>query len=322
MKHDLYLVIDIGGTKILLVLFDDAGNIIERKKLRTPEKPLPDELVSFIIDSLSEMELESEAVLLNNIVAVGICFAGFVEHHKKLVHQAPNLGWQEPVPLAALFEKKLKLPVMIENDASAAVIGEVCYGAARGHQNVIYITFSTGIGGGLYLDGKLYRGSSGFAGEIGHTKLFEKDRTCNCGGENCLETWASGSGIAKSAAELWEPADLDYEELTTANVFAEAAASNQPAELIVKQAINAVGIGLANLLNILNPSCLVIGGGIINAHPELLAKLETIIRGNAIRPVIEISMPKVVQAELGADSGVWGIYALLNEQERAKDGKY
>ncbi len=312
MKHDHYLVIDIGGTKILLVIFDHSGIIVERKILRTPEKTLPDEMVSFIIDNLIEMELELQTVVLEDIVAVGICFAGFVEHRQKLVHQAPNIGWQERVPLAVLFEKKLKRPVIIENDASAAVIGEVYYGAARGHQDVIYITFSTGIGGGLFLGGKLYRGSSGFAGEIGHTKLFGKDRVCNCGGENCLETWASGNGIAKSAAELWEPAELDYEEFTTATVFAEAAAGNQPAELILKQAINAVGIGLANLLNILNPSCLVIGGGIINAHPELLAELETIIRRNAIHPVVEISAPQVLQAELGADSGIWGMFALLN----------
>jgi len=315
MKRDLYLVIDIGGTKILLVLFDEDGNIIGRKKLRTPEKPLPEVLVNFILDSVSEMEHELQTVFLNSIKAVGICFAGFVEFRQKIVHQAPNLGWQEPVPFADLLEKKLKCPVIIENDASAAVLGEVYYGAARGHHDVIYITLSTGIGGGLFLNGQLYRGSSGFAGEIGHTKLFGKDRICSCGGENCLETWASGSGIAKSASELWEPGDLNYEEFTTANVFAEAAAGNQPAELIVKEAIKAVGIGLSNLLNILNPSCLVIGGGIINAHPELLAELDIIIRCKAIRPVVEISSLKVLQAELGADSGIWGIYALLRGQD-------
>jgi glucokinase len=312
MKHNLYLVIDIGGTKILLVVFDDAGNIVERKKLSTPEKPLPDQLVSFIIDELGEMELKSPTLVIEDIVSVGICFAGFIEHHQKLVHQAPNLGWKEPVPLAVLFEKQLNRPVIIENDASAAVIGEVYYGAARGHQDAIYITFSTGIGGGLFLDGQLYRGTTGFAGEIGHTKFFGKGRICNCGGDNCLETWASGNGIAKSAAELWEPVDLGYDELTTAIVFQEAAAGNQPAKLILKQAIKAFGIGLANLLNILNPSCLVIGGGIIAAHPELLAELETIILRNAIRPVVEISKIQVLQAELGADSGAWGMFALLN----------
>jgi glucokinase len=322
MKQDLYLVIDIGGTKILVVVFDDGGNIVARKKLRTPEKPLPDQLVSFIVDELGELELKTPALMVKNIVSVGICFAGFVEHQKKLVHQAPNLGWQEPVPLAALFEKKLKRPVIIENDASAAVIGEVFYGAARGHQNAIYITFSTGIGGGLFLDGQLYRGNSGFAGEIGHTKLFGKGRACNCGGENCLETWASGSGIARSAAQLWEPADLGYDELSTQVVFREAAAGNQPAELILRQAFAAVGIGLANLLNILNPSCLVIGGGIIEAHPELLKELEAIIRQNAIRPVVEVTEFRVLQAKLGADSGVWGIYALLKERERTDDGKH
>ena len=315
MKKDLYLVVDIGGTKILVVLFNDAGNIVERRKLRTPDKSRPEELVNLIFETLIALEQESEAVVIENIVAAGICFAGFVEHQKRLVHQAPNLGWQEPVALVALFEAKLKKPVIIENDASAAVVGEVYYGAARGHQDVIYITFSTGIGGGLFLGGKLYRGSCGFAGEIGHTKSFGKGRSCNCGGENCLEAWASGSGIDKSATALWEPTDLNVEKLTTAIVFAEAAAGNQPAELIVQQAIHSLGIGLANLVNILNPTCLVIGGGIINAHPNIIAQLDQVVRHNAIRPAAQISEIQMVQAVLGEDSGLWGIYALL----RAKD---
>jgi glucokinase len=195
------------------------------------------------------------------------------------------------------------------------VIGEANYGAARGHQDVIYITLSTGIGGGLFLNGKLYRGSSGFAGEIGHTKPFGKGRKCNCGGDNCLEAWASGGGIAESAATLWEPADLNLDELTTASVFAEAATGNQPAEMIVKQAIYAVGTGLANLVNILNPSCVVFGGGIINAHPDLITELEKVMLQNAIRPAAEISAVKVVQTALAEDSGLWGIYALLRAKE-------
>ncbi len=322
MKRDLYLVIDIGGTKILLVLFDKAGNIVERKKLRTPEKSLPDELVSYIVDSLNEMEKESLSASVEDIIAVGICFAGFVEHRKKIVHQAPNLGWEGPVPLADLFEKRLKRSVLIENDANAAVIGEVCYGAARNRQDVVYVTFSTGIGCGLYLDGRLYRGSFGFAGEIGHAKIFGNGRFCNCGGENCLEAWASGNGIVKSASELWEPADLGYERFTTAAVFNEAATGNQPAKQVLNEAVTALGIGLANLLNTFNPSSLVIGGGIIEAHPELVVELETVIFNNCILPVVEISTPEVVQAALGADSGVWGIYALLKEQDYADDGKH
>jgi glucokinase len=311
MKNKLYLTIDIGGTKILLALFDDREKIVYREKFSTPDDPVPENIADRVLKLLEDAENQIKYKVLENIEAAGICFAGFVEHRMGLVHQAPNLGWDKPVALKALFEDKLLVPVIVENDANAAVVGEVFYGAARGYRDVIYTTISTGIGGGLFLDGRLYRGSSGFAGEIGHTKLFGAGRKCNCGGDDCLEAWASGNGIARNANQIWEPVDLKVEQINTALVFKEAEAGNITAQRIVKQAIEKISLGLSNLFTLLNPECLVVGGGMAAANPHLLTIIEEGIILNAIRPAVDITTAKIVAAELGAESGIWGIYALI-----------
>ncbi len=314
MKNNLYLVADIGGTKILVVIFDDSGNIIFREKLPTPQKPTPAKLVKALtsLDEIADPKTKME--FKKRIKAAGICFAGFVEHPGRLIHEAPNLGWKEPVALAELVEDILNVPVIIENDANAAVVGEVKYGAAKGYSDVIYVTLSTGIGGGLYLNNSLYRGSFGFAGEVGHTKAFGSGRLCNCGGQDCLETWASGRGMAKSASEIWEPGDLKLSELTTPAVFEEADQGNPTAQRIIDQAVFAISTGLSNIVNIINPSCLVIGGGIVSARPELMKKIEKGILTGSIKPALKHNGLKIVLAGLGSDSGIWGIYALLKNQ--------
>jgi glucokinase len=230
------------------------------------------------------------------------------------VHQSPNLNWHIPVALGDLLTEALSTPVLIENDANAAVLGEVYCGAAKGYRDVIYVTISTGIGGGLFLNGQLYRGSSGFAGEIGHTKPFGKGRPCKCGGSDCLETWASGSAITRSAKSLWDKEDLESAEITTAAVFNEADSGNSMAQNIIEHALENTGRGLSNLVNLLNPACLVIGGGVAGARPGYLRKVAAIIRNEAIRPSVEITPLKIVAAKLEPEAGVWGMFALLTNQ--------
>jgi glucokinase len=311
MKNNYYLAIDIGGTKILIALFNNKEKIIYREKIATPEKASAEMIADLVYKILLEREITTGQNILGQIEGAGICFAGFVEYNLGLVHQAPNLGWDKPVALRDVFNNKLQLPVLLENDANAAVMGEVFYGAAKNNSNVIYSTLSTGIGGGLFLNGRLYRGSSGFAGEVGHTKLFGSARRCNCGGDDCLETWASGSGIEKSASQIWEPKDLGLESITTASIFAEANQGNKTAQRIVEQAVDKISLGLANLVTLLNPGCLVIGGGMAAANPHLIKIIETKIRQYAIKPNVIITNLTVTEAKLGEESGIWGIYAML-----------
>lgn len=314
MKNKIYCTVDIGGTKILMLLISGDGLVLFREKIATPKPEEPFALVNAVRVLLNKALLTIDSRHDNHLSGAGVCVAGFIDHSRGLVHQSPNLNWQSPVALGDLLKEALSAPVLIENDANAAVLGEVYCGAAKGYRDVIYVTISTGIGGGLFLNGQLYRGSNGFAGEIGHIKPFGKGRPCKCGGSDCLETWASGSAITRSAKSLWGKEDLKSAEITTAAVFNEADSGNNMAQNIIEHALENTGRGLSNLVNLLNPSCIVIGGGVAGSRPEYLLKVAAIIRNEAIRPSVEITPLKIVAAKLEPEAGVWGMFALLTNQ--------
>ncbi len=311
MKEDLYCVVDIGGTKILLLLMDDAGNILFREKRATPKPEEPDAIIGVISELLTEANMKNGYRPGKKPKAIGVCIAGFLDQQKGLVYQSPNLHWNETVPFVQIMSEQLNCPVFIENDANAAVVGEVFYGAARGHNNAIYVTISTGIGGGLFLDGRLYRGHSGFAGEIGHIKPFGKGRTCNCGGHDCLERWASGTGIELSAKTIWPEDKVSPARLDARWVFEEADKGNTLAKNIVDQTMEITGMGLANLVNLFNPSCIVIGGGVAGNRNNYVNGIAEVIKKEAIRPSVEITPLEIVPAQLEPDAGLWGMYVIL-----------
>ncbi len=314
MKEDLYCVIDIGGTKILLLLMDDAENILFREKRATPKPEEPDAIIRVISELLAEANRKIGYRPEKKPKAIGVCIAAFLDHRKGLIYQSPNLHWSETVPFAQIMSEQLNCPVFIENDANAAVVGEVFYGAARGHRNAVYVTISTGIGGGLFLDGKLFRGHSGFAGEIGHIKPFGKGRTCNCGGDDCLEIWASGTGISLSAETLWSADEISPAKLDAKWVFEEAEKENTLAQKIVDQTMEITGRGLANLVNLFNPSCIVIGGGVAGNRKKYFTGISKVIREEAIKPSVEITPLEIVPAQLEPDAGLWGMYAILTSR--------
>jgi len=314
MKSEIYCLMDIGGTKILLLLVDEAKNILFREHYPTPKQAAPEEMIRTI------NRLVAEAILVigrapEKLSGLGVCIAALIDFEQGVIHQAPNLGWYEAVPFKQLLQQNRTCPVFLENDANAAVLGEVSYGSARGHRHVVYITISTGIGGGLYLDGKVYRGSRGFAGEIGHLKPFGKGRLCGCGGMDCLEAWASGEAIARNASELWAGKESAGGKATTAWVFEQALAGNPPAGDILAQAIEAISTGLANLVTLLNPTCLVIGGGVVNDRYYILEQIRARIYELAIAPAVKVSPVKIAAAQLGREAGVWGMYALMCSAE-------
>lgn len=311
MIKDLYWTIDIGGTKILMLLIDEKGEVLFKIKYDTPRPSEPETIVNFIFQKINEASREQNSIGAEKPSGLGICIAGFVDHDAGLVYQSPNLDWHEPVPLKNYLADRLNCPVLIENDTNSAVVGEVYHGAARGHKNVIYITLSTGIGGGFFLDGRLFRGTNGFAGEIGHTKPFGRGRACKCGGNDCLETWASGSAIACSAETLWDQGMLEKEQISTSWVFEQADSGNVLARSIIDHAAFNIGLGLSNLVTLINPSCLVIGGGVAANRPEFLEKIVFNIRQHAIRPSVDITPLEIVAAELEPESGIWGIYSLI-----------
>jgi glucokinase len=311
MDNKIYSLVDIGGTKVLMLLVNGKGGVVYREKRSTPEPAEPEALVHTIISILKDAAATTEKIGKADLAGLGVCIAGFIEAEKQVVHQSPNLNWHNPVPFGELLAESFTCPVIIENDANAAVIGEVYYGSAKGHDNVIYVTLSTGIGGGLFLNGRLYRGATGFAGEIGHIKPYGKGRECKCGGCDCLETWASGSAIAKSASLLWDEKTFKSGSFTAEDVFAMADKGNELASAIINNAAEQTGRGLANLVTLLNPSCIVIGGGVASGRPDYLKKVISLMEAYSIKPSVEITSVEVTKAQLEPEAGIWGMYALL-----------
>ncbi len=310
MDRELYWVVDIGGTKILSLLIDKRGRVLFRQKTSTPRPSEPEAVADAIVQTMRQAAGEKPGGNCKP-AGIGICTAGFVDHNLGLVYQSPNLEWHNPVPLGAIIKEKTGCPVLIENDTNAAVVGEVHFGAARGHSNAVYITLSTGIGGGLYLNGRLYRGANGFAGEIGHTKAFGNGRPCKCGGTDCLETWASGSALVASARELWDEKALNKGHISTAWVFEQADRGNDIAQRLINHAADNIGLGLSNLVTLLNPSCLVIGGGVAANRNDFFDKVAQKIRKHAIKPSVETTDLAIVTAALEPEAGIWGIYSLM-----------
>jgi glucokinase len=313
MKNNLYCAVDIGGTKILLLLIDSEGNVLYREKTSTPKPEHPESIVETITEILDRAAGKAGSSA-EQPASVGICTAGFVNYKDGVVHQSPNLNWRTPVALGEMTAKALNTPVLIENDANAAVLGEVYFGAAKGFRDVIYITISTGIGGGLFLDGRLYRGNTGFAGEIGHIRPYGKGRPCKCGGYDCLESWVSGSGIYRSAVSLWDENEANKGHITTSWVFEQADKGNVLAQKIIDHAIEFTGKGLGSLVTLFNPSCIVIGGGVAANRDDYLEKVSDMIRNEAIKPSVEITGLEIVPAKLEPEAGIWGMYALMTKR--------
>ena len=312
MNSHYYCCCDIGGTKILLTVIDEQAQVLFRQSFATPKPARPEAVVKTVKEKLDAALLRLATKKSGCLKQAAVCIAGFTEAVSGVVHQAPNIGWPQPVPLKQMLEQRLLVPVLLENDASAAVVGEVFFGAAKGHLNVAYVTISTGIGAGLFLNGRLYRGSFGFAGEIGHFKPFGRGRQCQCGGYDCLEAWASGRAIALSAKNFIDLENFDPEQNMpdTKAVFTAKNEGNVLAATVLDDAAFKAGTGLANLVNLLNPSCLVIGGAVTGRQPAYFEQIKKVVLKQAIRPATKIASLAVVPAALEPEAGIWGMYAL------------
>lgn len=304
MAENIYGAIDIGGTKILIYLIDSERNILFKQRLPTPAGKGVGALVNTVNRGI-RCGLSEANPDLEKLSGIGICIAALLNFQQGIIYQAPNLGWSQPVALKKIFKQSWNCPIYIENDANAAVQGEVYYGAARGHRHVIYITISTGIGGGLFLDGRIYRGGGGFAGEIGHMKAFGTGRICGCGGQDCLEAWASGKGIAAGSGR-WGDGKQD-----AAGVFARAKQGEIEARKIIDQAAESIATGLANLVTVLNPTCLVLGGTVVAANPLFFKQISSSVRIKAVKPAVFITPLEIVPSQLEPEAGIWGIYSLM-----------
>lgn len=309
--------IDLGGTKILSLVADAGGKVYgeDRRPARTGEG----------LEALMRRMEESLAVARGaaglkeaDLAAVGIASPGAVDVARGVVPDAPQLpGWKD-VPLRDLMEKQLGLPVALENDATAAALGEHTFGAGRGSQYMLFLTVSTGIGGGIIIDGQLYRGKSGAAGELGHVTIDPDGPPCGCGARGHLEAFASGSAIARHGQALLERKEAPIlarlaakEGPVTAEMMHRAALEgDEGCRQAFQEAGRYLGIALASFVNIFNPELIVIGGGVANTGELLL--------GPARRTMEELAMTQPLRdvrlalGQLGDRAGALGMIVVLH----------
>ncbi|GAC1619038.1 MAG: ROK family protein [Candidatus Dormibacteraceae bacterium] len=279
--------IDLGGTQVRIAVASDEAALGATARAHTADLGGPAGMVSWAAASLRELAGGEP------IRAVGIGVPGPCDPATGILVNPPNLtGWPPNLHLAKMLEDALDAPVHLENDANVAAVGEFRQGAGRGTSNLAYITWSTGIGSGLILGGRLYSGSHGSAGEVGHMVLDPAGPACLCGMRGCTEAYASGNSIGLRAGR---PA---------AEVFAAAAAGDEAAAAIVATAARMVGLALLNLANLIDPDLIVMGGGVTDSWPLVAAALAEPIRSSPF--VTAGRKPPIVRAELGADVGLVG----------------
>ncbi|MFN2517830.1 MAG: ROK family glucokinase [Jatrophihabitantaceae bacterium] len=303
----LSIGVDIGGTKVAAGVVDDEGRVIDRRFRATPGHDVA-ETESIIVEVVAELAARHE------VCAAGVGAAGWIASDHATVLFSPHLAWRDE-PLRAALRGRIGLPLVVVNDANAAAWAEYRFGAAQGHRVVVCVTLGTGIGGGLVVDGHLYRGAFGIACEYGHMTLVPDGRRCACGNRGCWEMYASGRALARDARELVEESPMaarrllglagSPEGLTGPVVTAAAAQGDPAAEAICTTAGRWLGRGLANLAAVLDPSVFVIGGGVSQAGELLLRpareEFAHTLTGRGYRPVAEI-----VSAALGPDAGLVG----------------
>jgi len=329
MPRDITTVsigIDLGGSKILTGLVDSQGKILVSDERPTPAKKGPEAVIKGILDSIHNV-LEDGCIHISKVGAVGIGAAGISNPQTGTVFTSPHLPRWRDIPLRDILEEKLGKKVFLMNDANAAALGEFYFGAARGARNFIYVTLSTGIGGGIVIDGKLYTGAIGAAGEVGHMTIDDNGPVCCCGNKGCWEALASGTAVAEqakrrikegTATSILRYAGGRMEKVTAEIIHKAAQRGDSLARELIGRTGYYVGVGLANLINIFNPELIVIGGGLSNIGDMLLQPAFKVARQRAYEQAFQAV--RFASAELGRNSGMLGAaaYAL---QETEKHGR-
>lgn len=314
---------DIGGTKLAVSVADRDGRILHKVRRPTEAARGPEAVVASLVDMSREV-MARASLATADVAGVGVSCGGPLDTETGVVYAPPNLpGWDE-VPLKAWLESALALPAFVENDANASALAEWSFGAGRGFRHMVYMTMSTGIGGGIILDGRLYRGPGDTAGEVGHMAIVEDGPACGCGRRGCLESLCSGPSIARRAREKARAtpgslmADLaggDLAGITAETVMAAARQDDPCAREIVDETARYMAVGLGNIVNILNPEIIVIGTILVKARDLLLEPIRNYLRSETWPRVYDTV--RVVPAGLGDAVGDLAAIAVIRQAVRA-----
>lgn len=307
--------IDVGGTKIAAAVIGPEGEILARRQVPT-ESDEPNAIVAALVKVGREMKAAAPAAS-----AVGVGAAGLVDTKRGLILGAPNIAYRN-VPVRDTLQDRLGLPAIVDNDANVAALAEALHGAGRGAGDQIMVTVGTGIGGGIIIGGRIYRGHYGVGAELGHIVIDPDGPVCGCGNRGCWEAVASGNAIGRLARQRVEGgagADLlaevggDVDRITGELVGESAVAGSAFARDVVAEIGRMLGIGLASIVNIFDPEVIVLGGGAAAGTGELLLgpareSMAAHVLGLSWRTPV-----RVVPAALGNDAGVVGAAALARE---------
>jgi len=302
---------DLGGTHLRAASVDETGRIHFRLKQDTPRADSAAEIVGSLVLAAQECATQTMAKAgpTFNFQAISVAVPGTVNVEKGIVVTAPNLRCLDGFPLTAALTDELRRPAILENDANAAAVGEMWRGAGRGHSTIVCVTLGTGVGGGIILDGNLWRGVDGAAAEIGHMGVDPFGGVaCGCGSRGCLEVYASATAIVRMTREASprypESILRTGEELTAEKIYGAGVAGDELALEVFRRMGVYLGIGLANLINIINPQMIVIGGGVANGW-DLFAKYMHQQVAERAFPLLAARV-KIVRAECGDDAGLLG----------------
>ena len=317
MKPSVYLGIDLGGTSIKMGLVDQLGNILHTLESPTPVKAGYHQVLA-VFSQMAEQLLRKGQYEWEDIIGVGTGVPALLDQQKGIVIEAVNLGW-EHVPLKEDLEKMWRVPIIVENDANAAALGEMWNGAGKGASHIICLTLGTGVGGGIIINGDIYHGANGSAGEVGHiTVKHQGGRVCNCGRKGCLETEASATAIVLDALEQVQgmsagPLKEEYEKtgtITAKLVVQLARQGDSICEGIITKVGHILGNALAQMCYLLNPEIIVIGGGVALAGEILFDPLIQAFNDELIPRVAENT--SIVPAKLGNLAGLTGAAWLVH----------
>lgn len=315
MEKPYVVGMDIGGTNTVFGVVDSRGNILETDSIKTGDYALIEAYVEAVCAKLIPLINKHGGAEKFRGIGIG---APNANYYKGTIEHAPNLPWKGIIPLAEIFKNKTGIPVALTNDANAAALGEMTYGAARGMKDFIMITLGTGVGSGIVINGQMVYGHDGFAGELGHVTVDNSAdaRLCGCGHKGCLETYCSATGVARTAREVLianaEPSllrEIPAEKITSKDVYDAAVKGDKAAMEIFNRTGQMLGKSIANFIAFSSPEAIVLFGGLTKAGDYIMDPIRQAVEENVM--TIFKGKTKILISELkDADAAVLGASAL------------
>jgi glucokinase len=300
------IAVDLGGTQLRAALIDEHAHIVLRNDVKTESRAGPDVVIGQIETLVKSIAMQASK---KNIIGVGISSPGPLDTKQGIALSLPTISGFTEYPMGAELTARLPFPIRLENDGIAAAIGEWKFGAGVGFDNIVFVTVSTGIGGGVIVDGRVMRGRRGMAGHVGHMAIEPNGVRCNCGNTGCIEAYAAGPAFTARARTraATETTSLGV-DCESRNVFAAAKLGDELALKLVAEEGHYLGLGFTSLLHLYSPDVLVMGGGLSNEFDMLQPVIDAYVQDNAMTAFRSVP---IVQAKLGGNAGLVGASRLV-----------